>query len=66
MGQGNVGTVKNAIMGAWEMPSDALMKQVADVKVKVPAAIAEANALMLKARAVSKAVSGYGVTILVP
>lgn len=63
---GNVGTVKNAIMGAWEMPSDALMKQVADVKVKVPAAIAEANALMLKARAVSKAVSGYGVTILVP
>ena len=61
-----VGTVKGAIMGAWETPSAALLKQSADVKVAMPAAINEANAFLAKARSMSQALGKYNVTMLVP
>lgn len=61
-----VGTVKGAIMGTWETPSAALMKQVAEVKTALPAAIAEANTFLAKARTVSQAIAKYNVTMLVP
>ena len=49
-----IGTVKGAIMGVWETPSDALMKQVAEVQAAVPAAIREANAFLAKVRPMSQ------------
>jgi cold-inducible RNA-binding protein len=61
-----VGAVKNGIMGIWEMPSDALMKQYADIKLTLPKAIADANALLAQARTVSTTLGRSGVTLTVP
>jgi len=61
-----VGTIKAAIMGVWEAPSDATMKQVADVKAAVPDAIKEAQAMMKRARTMSTALAEHKVTMLVP
>ena len=60
------GAVKNGIMGIWEMPSDALMKQYADIKLALPKAIADANALLARARTVSTTLGNSGVTLTVP
>ena len=63
---GRVGTIKAAIMSVWEVPSDATMRQVADVKAAVPEAIKEATALMKRARSMSATLAEYKVTMLVP
>jgi hypothetical protein len=60
------GAVKNGIMGIWEPPSDALMKQYADIKLALPKAIADANALLARARTVSTTLGRSGVTLTVP
>ncbi len=60
------GNVKGAIMGIWETPSAEVMKQVADVKKDVPAVIAEANAILERARGMSGTLGKYGVTLLAP
>jgi hypothetical protein len=61
-----VGAIKNQIMGIWEMPSDALLKQYADIKVALPKAITDANALLARARTVSSALGNSGDTLTVP
>ncbi|MCC6244070.1 MAG: hypothetical protein IT353_14610 [Gemmatimonadaceae bacterium] len=61
-----VAGVTGAVMGVWEMPSDAVMKQIADVKSAVPGAVSEAAKVMKRARSVSQAIAGHGVTMLVP
>lgn len=61
-----VGALKGAIMGVWEVPSAAIMKQVAEVKVAAPAAITDATALMARARTVSQSLSSHGITLSVP
>ena len=53
-------------MGVWETPSPALMKQVSDVKTALPAAMTEATAFLAKARTMSRTISRYNVTMLVP
>ena len=63
---GRVGAVKGAVMSAWETPSDAVMKQVAEVKRALPAAIAEANTVMAEARDMSRTLSSHSVTLTVP
>jgi CheY-like chemotaxis protein len=63
---GRVGTVKGAIMGTWETPSASLMKQANEVKVALPAALLQANAVITKARAMSKVLAPAGVTFTVP
>ncbi|MEQ1693182.1 MAG: hypothetical protein ABMA00_17965, partial [Gemmatimonas sp.] len=60
-----VGTVKGAIMGAWETPSASLLKQVTEVKAALPPAIAAANAFMVKARAMSTTLAPFGLTLTV-
>lgn len=57
------GTVKGAIAGIWELPSDALMKRYTDVKVALPAAIAEANAVVAKVNAMSPTLKRYGIEL---
>ena len=60
------GTVKSQIMAFSELPSDALMKQYTDVKVALPKAIADANAVLVKAMTVSQALKKYDVALTVP
>ena len=49
-----------------EMPSDTLMKQYADVKVALPKAIADGNAFLVKAMALSPTLKKYDVALTVP
>ena len=58
--------VKSAIANIWEMPSDALLKQYNDVKLALPRAIAEANALLVKAMPLSQALKKHDLTLNVP
>jgi hypothetical protein len=63
---GRAGAIKGSIMGIWESPSDAMVKQYTDVKAALPAALAEANAFLAKARTMSQTLQRSGVTLLVP
>lgn len=60
------GTVKGRIMSFYDMPSDALMSQYSDVRVSLPRAVTEANALLGRAQALSQALAKHGVTLTVP
>jgi hypothetical protein len=57
------GTVKGAIGGIWEMPSDLLVKRHTDVKAGLSAAIVEANAVIAKANALAPALKQYSIEI---
>jgi len=59
------GTVKGRIMSFYDMPSDALMSQYADVRVALPRAVTEANTLLGRAQALSQALAKSGVTLTV-
>jgi hypothetical protein len=56
-------TVKTAIGGIWEVPSDALMKRYTDVKTALPAAIADANAVIARATAMVPTLKRYGIEL---
>ena len=58
--------MKTAIMGIWEPPSDALVRQYTDVKAALPKAITDANAVLQRARALSQTLGTHGVTLTVP
>ncbi len=61
-----VATLKAAIGGIWETPSDALMKRYTDLKTALPAAIAEANAVIAKANAMAPTLKRYGAEMSIP
>ena len=61
-----VASLKTTIGGIWETPSDALMKRYADAKTTLPAAIAEANAVVAKASAMAPTLKRYGMEVSVP
>jgi hypothetical protein len=61
-----VGAIKNQIMGIWEMPSDALVKQYADIRLTLPKAITDANTILARARTLSGTLGSSGVTLTVP
>jgi hypothetical protein len=61
-----VGAVKGSIMGIWEMPSEALVKQYNELKASVPRAVADANAVLARATTVSQALKAHNVTLTVP
>lgn len=61
-----VGTVKTQILTFYDMPSDTLMRQYADVRVALPRAITEVNAFLTKATALSQALAKSNVTLTVP
>jgi hypothetical protein len=58
-----VGTAKSNMLAVWETPSDALVKQAAAAKTALDAAVAEANAFVAKARAMSALLAANGVTM---
>jgi hypothetical protein len=59
-------TLKTQLAGVWEAPSAASVHQYNDVKLALPKAVADGNAFLGKANAVSQALAKYGVTIKVP
>jgi len=61
-----VASLKTTIGGIWETPSEALTKRYADAKTALPAAIAEANAVLAKASAMAPALKKYGIDVNVP
>jgi hypothetical protein len=50
-------------MSFWEMPSDTLLKQYTDVKVALPKAMVEANAVLAKSMAMSDILKKYDITL---
>ena len=54
------------MMAFSEVPSDTLMKQYADVKLALPKAISDANAVLVKAMTVSQSLKKYDVALTVP
>ena len=63
---GKIGAVKGQIMAFTDTPSAALMAQYTDVRVALPKAIAELNAFLAKANALSQALAKHNLTLTVP
>jgi hypothetical protein len=61
-----IGTVKTRVMSFYDVPSDAIMAQVADIRATFPKTVAEVNASLTKATALSQALEKSGVTLKVP
>lgn len=59
-------SLKNQLAGVWEAPSASSVRQYNEVKVALPKAVADGNAFLGKASAVSQALAKYGVTLKVP
>jgi hypothetical protein len=59
-------TVKTRVMSFYDVPSDAMMAQAADIRATFPKAVAEVNAFLTKASALSQALEKAGVTLKVP
>jgi hypothetical protein len=58
-----VGQAKSNVLAVWELPSDALRKQADAAKTALAAAVAEANAFLPKARALSGKLAAAGITL---
>jgi hypothetical protein len=59
-------TLKTQLSGIWEAPSASMMRQYTDVKLAMPKAITEGNAVLAKAATVSAALKKYDITLTVP
>src|SRR5207248_3337278 len=59
-------TLKTQVAGVWETPSAAMVRQYNDVRIALPKAIAEGNAVLGKAGAVSQTLKKYDITLNVP
>jgi photosystem II stability/assembly factor-like uncharacterized protein len=60
------GTAKGNVMAFTDTPSDTAMRQYADVKLALPKAIAEGNAVITKATALAATLKKADVTLTVP
>jgi hypothetical protein len=58
--------LKNSLMSFWESPSGALVRQYNEVKLSMPKAITDANAVLTRAATVSQALKSYDITLTVP
>ena len=59
-------TIKAAIAGIWELPSEAMMKRYTDVKAALPPAISEANRVIARVSAMSPVLKRYGIEMNIP
>jgi hypothetical protein len=58
--------LKQSLMGVWEAPSASMVRQYNDVKLTLPKATADANALLGRAASLSQALKKYDITLNVP
>jgi hypothetical protein len=63
---GRAAAAKNAISGIWEYPSDSLVKEYNAVKLGLPKAMADANAFLLRATAISATLKKSDITLNIP
>jgi hypothetical protein len=61
-----VGNLKNQIAGIWEVPSEGLVRQYNEVKLSVPKAVTEGNAVLAKVPGLSAALKKYELVLTVP
>jgi hypothetical protein len=59
-------TLKVGVMGIWEAPSAATVRQSAAVKLALQQAVTEANAMLAKATTMSQSLSKYDIVLTVP
>ena len=55
--------LKTQLAGVWEAPSASAVRQYNELKVALPRAVADANAFLAKASAMSQTLGRYGVTL---
>jgi photosystem II stability/assembly factor-like uncharacterized protein len=60
------GTAKSGVMAFTDVPSDTTVRQYSDVKLALPKAIAEGNAVLAKASSLATALKKIDVTLTVP
>ena len=58
--------LKGLVMGVWEAPSDATVRQSGEARAALQKAVAEAAALLTRAVGMSSALKPYDVTLVVP
>ena len=63
---GRTAALKSSLMGIWEAPSGSLVRQYNELKLTMPKAVADANALLARATSVSQALKKYDITMTVP
>jgi len=63
---GRIGAAKSSVAAFWENPSAATMQQYNEAKAMLPKAIADANAFITKANAMSNTLKAHNVTLTVP
>jgi uncharacterized membrane protein YgcG len=63
---GRTSALKTQLMGVWEAPSASMVRQYNDAKLALPKAIADANALLVRATAVSQNLKKSNITMVVP
>jgi hypothetical protein len=63
---GRVGTLKGDLVSFGDMVSDSQMKNYTELKVALPKAVSDANAILVKAMTMSAALKKYDVTLTVP
>ena len=63
---GRASALKQSLMGVWEPPSAAMVSQYQAVKLALPRAVTEANAVLARAASVSQALARYDITLTVP
>jgi len=59
-------TLKTQLANVWEAPSPASVREYNALKLALPKAVADGNALLGKAKGVSDALAKYGVTLKIP
>jgi hypothetical protein len=63
---GRTSSLRNAIIGIWETPSASLSRQYNEVKVELPKAVSDANALLTRAGTLSRTLRQSGITFNPP
>jgi hypothetical protein len=63
---GRTAGVKSQILAFHDLPSDAVLRQHTEVKTELPKVIAEGNAVLTRAAALSSALAKYNMTLKVP
>jgi hypothetical protein len=58
--------LKQALMGVWEAPSASMVRQYNEVKLTLPKAVSDANALLTRAASLSQTLKKYDITLNVP
>ena len=63
---GRAAALRTSLIGIWETPSAALTRQYSELKVELPKAVAEANAVLTRAGTLSQTLKRSGIDFSPP